>query len=740
MPPPPVPGAADAEFAVNQESELIIFEVDPADPVAGEPATVTAHVLIRYAGDPEQFAWLVPVPSVPELELSHAGAFGWLDAQTAPRVFVNEGESRCPHQEYSCRQHPRASCPVPPPPPPPCSVPGGNRGSQPSAAPFGASEQQPTGFSGSQPGIEDNFGAGDPMMAAAPVTPPVQVFARSQIGAYDTVTFGAGDAQAAVDWLQEEGFIVNDTMTPFMQPYLDADMLFIASKLVPGAEADEIRPLRMRYEADGPMIPLQLTAVAAEPHLTVTALIFGDTAFEPVDHPLVTIPRAHIARGLDGRTNYPMALSRVIDEAGGDGFIQEWFGGPPTYAINDPGGCCNADGDFCGIAFNGQCECPMSPVDIDDCSADEELLGTVELLQDLTSRHTFLTRLTTRLSPEEMTFDPAFRAMPGVVAAPGQMGAPLTLSNQTVNIRDCEPDVVDQDALAEVRAIELCAAVYCGEGTCVAAGDTVGCDCDAGTVARVFDDLDGRPSITCVPDVPPVDLTAGGLEIPDVCASSALEQGECVALGGFRATRCPDGMAAIMAGEGSMCAEITAAAGDPGGRNYQAPLAELPICAPAPPDCSAEGWLSRGEVEIQGEECAANLPHDSWLETQPPRTCATDRAIETLPWSERNPRSTLERRPDLLRGLDDEIERFQAEVDEIQEAIAEAAANPDRCTPVEDSGGSSNPRGAAGDNQDGGGLCSATGPGHTGSHTTLLTCLLIALTLITRRRTQTPPT
>jgi hypothetical protein len=44
-PPDPVVLGED-DFAVNQQAEQIIFEVDEG--------TITAHVLIRYAGDPSQ--------------------------------------------------------------------------------------------------------------------------------------------------------------------------------------------------------------------------------------------------------------------------------------------------------------------------------------------------------------------------------------------------------------------------------------------------------------------------------------------------------------------------------------------------------------------------------------------------------------------------------------------------------------------------------------------------------------
>src|SRR5687767_4865158 len=55
---PPVPDPlGKKDYAVNQLAEQIIFEV--------EQNWVTAHVLIKYAGDPQQFAWIVPVAEAP---------------------------------------------------------------------------------------------------------------------------------------------------------------------------------------------------------------------------------------------------------------------------------------------------------------------------------------------------------------------------------------------------------------------------------------------------------------------------------------------------------------------------------------------------------------------------------------------------------------------------------------------------------------------------------------------------
>ena len=97
--PPAVP---EGDYAVNQSAEQIIFET--------EPGWVTAHVLIKYAGDPAKFAWIIPVPEVPELGISPVSAFALLDQLTAPSITVTS-EDLCPISEWSCRYHDPVSCP-----------------------------------------------------------------------------------------------------------------------------------------------------------------------------------------------------------------------------------------------------------------------------------------------------------------------------------------------------------------------------------------------------------------------------------------------------------------------------------------------------------------------------------------------------------------------------------------------------------------------------------------------------
>ena len=568
---PPIPTPTEPEYAVNQQSEQIIFEV--------EPPWITAHVLIDYAGNPASFAWLVPVPEAPELGLSPASAFGLLERAASPQVTVNV-QDLCPVSRWACKYHPALSC-------------------------------------GDDPirGLDGGVGGSD---ASAPGgTEPVEVISTQVVGDYQTVTFSASQAQAAVAWLRDNGFIVNPTTAPYMEPYVEANMVFVAAKLVPGADVSSIKPLRMRFRSPFPMVPLVLTAVAAEPHLTVTSYLYGTSAYKPISHPLTVVPVDRLAQDGDGRVNYPMVLARAIDDAGGDAFVAEYRGDAPRPDLGESSPCCAFGGDACGLAGNGLCECPRLEFDQVDCAAAGDLLEGVALVDRLASTHPRMTRLTTRVSPEEMRFDPTFG--PDVGAPP--FGR-LRLTAEQPSLRACRDRVIDQDRLAEVEALQACASVYCGTGECEVAAGEGACACDASTIARQFTDLDGKPSVTCVPTEAPVDLGYGGLALPDACAGVDCGLGRCQAVNGVAHCAC-DGGAAAAVGEGGAprCLPIDVLTRSPGAEDWSEPLRTLSVCAPPPPTCGEGGWLEEVAGVRVGVDCGDATPEPSRLEKPAAPTC-----------------------------------------------------------------------------------------------------------------------
>ena len=575
---PPIPTVDAPDYAVNQQSEQIIFEVDPP--------WITAHVLISYAGDPASFAWLVPVPEAPELGLSPASAFGLLDRETRPDVSVNLWDI-CPVSAWACKYHPSPSC---------------HDDDSPTAAADGGNASDAAGAGGAD---------------------AVEVISTQVVGDYQTVTFRASEAQAAVAWLRANGFIVNATTSPYMEPYVEANMVFVAAKLIPGADASGIKPLRMKFRSPFPMIPLVLTAVAADPHLTVTAQIYGRSAYKPLSHPLTTVDASRLAVDGSGRTNYPMVLARAVDDAGGDAFVAEYRGRAPRPAFGQGSFCCDLGFDACGLGFNNRCECPRDEFDAQDCAGQGDLIEGIALLDALAERHPRLTRLTTRISAEEMSFDPAFG--PDVGAA--ETGR-LQLSTNQPSLAACRDQVIDQPRLASIDALQACATVYCGAGECEIAGGVGACACDGGTDSRRFGDVDGKPSVTCVPQTSPVDLGAGGLQLPDACAGVDCGLGRCRGINGIATCAC-DGGAAAVAGDGTAprCLPIDALSRGPGAEDFSEPLLALSVCAPPPPSCGPIGWLERVGSLRPGVDCGNAAPTPEQLIVPPAPTCDGDGGI-----------------------------------------------------------------------------------------------------------------
>ncbi len=569
---PPVP-IGDDDYAVNQQAEQIIFEVDAP--------WVTAHVMISYAGDPASFAWLVPVPEAPQLGLSPTSAFGLLDRETRPQVEVRLVDL-CPVSPWQCRTHGVLQC-----------------------DPLGG-----------WPGFAD-AGFVD---ASGPGAAPVEVIATEIVGDYQTVTFAAAEAQAAVTWLRGNGFIVNPTTARYMEPYVEAGMVFVAAKLVPGADVSSIKPLRLRYRAPFPMIPLVLTAVAAEPHLTVTAQIYGGSFFKPLSHPLLTtVPVDRLAVDASGRDNYPMVRARAVDDAGGDAFLAEYRGAAPRLEFSPGSGCCGSGFDACGLGGNDRCECPRDDFDRLDCGGASDVVDGVALLDRLAAAYPRLTRLTTRISPEEMRFDPTFG--PDVGA---QASGRLRLATTQDSLAGCRDRVIDRERLAAIEGVQACATVYCGDGECTATASGGGCACDPGRVARQFVDLDGGRSVTCVPAVAPVDLGAGGLALPDACAGVDCGLGDCHPMNGVATCACDGGAAAVVTADGvPRCVPIDGLSRGPGAEDYSVGMNQVRVCAAPPPTCEG-GWLELGTTPRPGVDCGDSAPRPEQLVVPPAPTCASD--------------------------------------------------------------------------------------------------------------------
>lgn len=359
----------------------------------------------------------------------------------------------------------------------------------------------------------------------------VTVHIREEVGPYDVAVVESSDPAALVDWLRSNGFRVNDAMTPYIRTYTSEGMKFLALRLQPDAEVSDIQPFRFTLPSGSPSIPIRLTAIAAEPEMGITVMILGDRRYGPANWPEIEIDDDQIVwtpYQWPVQTNWTALVARGVDEAGGRGFVTEMSG--PTASIA------------------AQVRNTMS--------SDEQQVAARDALLPLLEGNATITRLYTRLSPEEMTVDPIFRRTDGPEVSNVRM------LPRYVDGRDLCGDSPSAGAasttpcdFAACGAGGLCRVVEGANGTLPVAG----CACVPGTTARTTFDPSGRPMVTCQ-DLRMSFLNPGDRALPDAppladpCATfDCGENGECVPMNMTPTCRCSAGYVAVgaIAADGS---------------------------------------------------------------------------------------------------------------------------------------------------------------------------------------------
>lgn len=351
----------------------------------------------------------------------------------------------------------------------------------------------------------------------------VDVHIRQAVGPFDVAVISGTDPAALVTWLRDNGFRVGSPVEPYIAAYTSEGKKFLALRLQPGRDVSDIEPFMFTLPGQQPGIPLRLTAIAAEPEMGIAVFILGDQRFGPAgDWADVEIDNGEIVwrpYSWPMETNWASLVARGVDEVGGRGWVTEYAGSTESYL---------------------ELVRATEPRDEEQARAKEALLGVME-------GKAYMTRLYTRLSPEEMTSDPMFRRVSG-----GDVDRTRMLS-RFVDGRDlCELDM-DRPGMADSTtpcdfatcgAGGLCSVVEREDGTTVA-----GCACIPGTTARTTLDPMGRATVSCIDMrlsfLNPGDVDPSGVVLPDPCVGFACGEGTCISMNMTPTCVCSRGYVAV---------------------------------------------------------------------------------------------------------------------------------------------------------------------------------------------------
>src|SRR5439155_3503381 len=87
----------------------------------------------------------------------------------------------------------------------------------------------------------------------------------------------------------------------------------------------DIQPMGMTYEGNKPMIPIRLTAAAAQPEMGIVTFILSNRRWAPENYIDLKIPDSLIQFDQYGyQNNYLTVLSTESDKVGGQAFVTEY--------------------------------------------------------------------------------------------------------------------------------------------------------------------------------------------------------------------------------------------------------------------------------------------------------------------------------------------------------------------------------------------------------------------------------
>jgi uncharacterized protein (TIGR03382 family) len=181
-------------------------------------------------------------------------------------------------------------------------------------------------------------GSADSSSAArdAGVGGPVGVVDRGSVGPYDYVVLATDPESTdrvgdAMTWLTDNDYDVTSVNGELLRPYLESGLNLLAFRLTKSDSSGSIRPVRITFGDGLPAIPIRPTAAAATNDMGVMVFMLGSMRAVPVNYLSLELNEALID-WINPGVSYNAVVTAAANEAGGQGFVTEFAG--PTATLN----------------------------------------------------------------------------------------------------------------------------------------------------------------------------------------------------------------------------------------------------------------------------------------------------------------------------------------------------------------------------------------------------------------------
>ncbi|MGZ3417761.1 MAG: DUF2330 domain-containing protein [Polyangiales bacterium] len=236
----PVPG----------KSETPVVVTDHRIAIAISPTMTTLWDQVEYVGDPQDFAWVMPVKGSVVVGVGTDEFLDGLDQKTHPQIEAPLRKCSRPARN-GCEGNGTAGC--------------GN-GSDPG-------DDYPIGY-------QEDSG--------------VFVTGRSVVGPYATVQIHGTDEGSIAGWLRAHKYVVPTEVEPILKAYVDEGFDFVAVRLRPNAGVRAMRPIRVSFHGTTPQLPLRMVAAGAGARVGVELFVIGEGRWRTKNFPTLAIDPASL--------------------------------------------------------------------------------------------------------------------------------------------------------------------------------------------------------------------------------------------------------------------------------------------------------------------------------------------------------------------------------------------------------------------------------------------------------------
>lgn len=398
---------------LTQTDASAIYWIDDS----GDQRYTETHLQLTYTGEPEDFAWVIPVEGPVEVRTSSRELFeNVLGFTSKVHILSEDFVDNCEN----------SSCFI----------------------------GDPLFF-----GPFESFGPEPPPGDSE----PEEQLERGFAGVFEHTTV---DSVAQLQaWFEDGGYAWDEAAVPVLEDYAEQGFAFVALSLRGGVGVDEIHPIALRSPGETFHLPLRLTQLSAAQELGLHLMFLAPQHLAPLDWPLVTLNPTRLDWIEGTEASYEALLGEAVEEAGGQAFVVEFVDDPDIVQTNDlfselwdasalegiaaseavdvltnqslmgcPGGSCSfehpelepllrkylpvPDGLTPG-EFWGCLECYEDAIDPDAWAQepglalefDQRVVEPGARAQRMLTASATLTRLHTRLSPAAMDADPSFHAL-----------------------------------------------------------------------------------------------------------------------------------------------------------------------------------------------------------------------------------------------------------------------------------------------------------------------------------------